>query len=131
MTAEIYEHDRKTCPHERIGRLEHRGVIERESVQQQERLSAPLTCTPQVRLLLKPGGKLCFVEHGLAPDEKVQRTQHRLEPLNKRLFGCYLTREVVDLLTDGGFIIIEADVFYSDGGPKSFAAETLGVAVSP
>ena len=29
------------------------------------------------------------------------------------------------------FTIIEADVFYSDGGPKSFAAETLGVAVSP
>jgi len=85
----------------------------------------------EVRRVLKPGGRLYFVEHGLAPDEKVQRLQHRLEPLNKRLFGCHLTREIVGLLTDSGFTVIEADVFYSDGAPKSFAAETLGVAVSP
>ena len=86
----------------------------------------------ELRRVLKPGGKLCFVEHGLAPDEKVQRLQHRLEPLQKRLFGgCHLTREIADLLTEGGFTIIEADVFYEDGAPKFLAADTLGVAVSP
>ena len=43
---------------------------------------------------------LHFVEHGLAPDEPVRRWQHRLEPVQKRLFGgCHLTRPVVDLLT--------------------------------
>ena len=85
----------------------------------------------ELRRVLKPGGKLYFVEHGLAPDEKVRRLQHRLEPLNKRLFDCRLTREIASLLTNSGFTIIEADVFYSDGAPKSFAAQTLGVAVSP
>jgi ubiquinone/menaquinone biosynthesis C-methylase UbiE len=86
----------------------------------------------EVRRVLKPGGMLCFVEHGLAPDEKVQRLQHRLEPVQKRLFGgCHLTREIADLLTDAGFTIVEADVFYEHGAPKFLAADTLGVAVSP
>lgn len=86
----------------------------------------------EVRRVLKPGGTLHFVEHGLAPDEKVQRWQHRLEPLQKRIFGgCHLTREIVDLLTDAGFVISEVDVFYEDGAPKFLAADTLGVAIAP
>ena len=82
--------------------------------------------------MLKPGGTLHFVEHGLAPDEKVQRWQHRLEPLQKRLFGgCHLTRQIVDLLTDAGFTILEVDVFYEKGAPKTIAADSLGVAAAP
>lgn len=86
----------------------------------------------EVRRVLRPGCTLHFVEHGLAPDEKVQRLQARMEPLQKRLFGgCHLTREIADLLNDAGFVIAEADVFYEDGAPKFLGAATLGVAVSP
>ena len=86
----------------------------------------------EVRRVLKPGGTFHFVEHGLAPDAKVQKTQHRLEPIQKRVFGgCHLTREIPDLLTAAGFTIQEQDVFYEDGAPKFLAAATLGVAVSP
>jgi ubiquinone/menaquinone biosynthesis C-methylase UbiE len=84
----------------------------------------------EVRRVLKPGGALHFVEHGLAPDEKVQRWQHRLEPMQKRMFGgCHLTRPIVDLLTDNGFSIVDVDVFYEKGAPKWLAADSLGVAV--
>jgi ubiquinone/menaquinone biosynthesis C-methylase UbiE len=86
----------------------------------------------EVRRVLKPGATLHFVEHGLAPDEGVRRWQHRLEPLQKRLFGgCHLTRPIVDLLSTAGFTIAELDVFYEDGAPKLVAADSLGIAVSP
>ncbi len=85
----------------------------------------------EVRRVLKPGGTFHFVEHGLAPDEKVQRWQHRLEPLQKRVFGgCHLTRSIADLVIDAGFTITDVDVFYEKGAPKALAADSLGVAVA-
>jgi ubiquinone/menaquinone biosynthesis C-methylase UbiE len=84
----------------------------------------------EVRRVLRPGGRLHFLEHGLAPDESVRRWQHRLEPVQKKLFGgCHLTRPVVDLLTAAGFTIADVDVFYEDGAPKVLGADSLGVAV--
>jgi ubiquinone/menaquinone biosynthesis C-methylase UbiE len=85
----------------------------------------------EVRRVLKPGGTFHFVEHGLAPDERVRRWQHRLEPMQKRLFGgCHLTRPVVELVTAAGFTITEVDVFYEEGTPKTLGAESLGTAVA-
>jgi len=82
--------------------------------------------------VLKPGGTLHFLEHGLAPDEAVRRWQHRLEPMQKRVFGgCHLTRPVVDMLKDAGFTIAELDVFYEKGAPKPLGADSLGIAVAP
>ncbi len=86
----------------------------------------------ELRRVLKPGGSLHFVEHGLAPDERVRRWQHRLEPVQKRLLGgCHLTRPIVDLLTTAGFTISEVDVFYEKGPPKFEGADSLGTALSP
>ena len=85
----------------------------------------------ELRRVLKPGGTLHFVEHGLASDESVQRWQRRLEPLQKRVFGgCHLTRPIVDLLTTAGFEITELDTFYEKGAPKFGGADSLGIAVS-
>jgi len=86
----------------------------------------------ELRRVLKPGATLHFLDHGLAPDESVRRLQHRLDPLQQKLFGgCHLTRPIPDLLTEAGFTISEIDVFYEKGAPKFLAAESLGVAVSP
>lgn len=83
----------------------------------------------ELRRVLKPGGTLHFVEHGLAPDEGVRRWQRRLDPLQQRLFGgCHLTRPIVALLTNAGFSIEEVDVFYEQGSPKPMGAQSLGVA---
>ena len=62
----------------------------------------------------------------------MQRWQHRLEPVNKRVFGGVPPHPpVVDLLTGAGFTIAEVDVFYEDGSPRVIGANSLGVAVSP
>jgi ubiquinone/menaquinone biosynthesis C-methylase UbiE len=85
----------------------------------------------EVRRVLKPGGTLHFVEHGLAPDEKVQRWQHRLEPMQKRIVGgCHLTREIVDLVAGAGFTVTDVDVFYEKGTPKPVGAYSLGTAAA-
>jgi len=86
----------------------------------------------EVRRVLKPGAALHFLEHGLAPDEPVRRWQHRLEPVQKRVFGgCHLTRPIADLVTEAGFTIADIDVFYEKSAPKPFTAYSLGRAVSP
>jgi len=85
----------------------------------------------EVRRVLKPGGTLHFIEHGLAPDVKVQRWQHRLNPLEKRVFGgCNLNRPILELITGAGFTVKDVDVFYEKGAPKTVAADSLGVAVA-
>lgn len=85
----------------------------------------------EVRRVLRPGGTLHFVEHGLAPDADVRRWQYRFEPIQKRLFGgCHLTRPISDLVTGAGFTLVEVDVFYDEGAPKFLAADTLGVAAA-
>ncbi|MGW0043160.1 class I SAM-dependent methyltransferase [Rhodococcus sp. NPDC003348] len=83
----------------------------------------------EVRRVLKPGGTLHFVEHGLAPHEKVRRWQYRFEPIQKAVAGgCHLTREIPALVRSAGFEIRDLDTFYEKGAPKMMGALSLGVA---
>lgn len=57
----------------------------------------------EVRRVLRPGGRLCFLEHGFAPDAQVAAWQRRLEPVQRRVAGgCHLTRPVPELLSRAG-----------------------------
>lgn len=70
----------------------------------------------EMRRVLKPGGKLLFSEHGLAPDASVMRWQNRLTPLWKPLAGgCHLNRDIPVLLEAGGFTIGQLETSYLKG----------------
>lgn len=85
----------------------------------------------EVRRVLRPGGRLHFLEHGLAPDERVRRWQRLMDPVQVRVAGgCHFTRPIADLLTGAGFEITALDEFY-EGRPKFASADSLGIAVSP
>jgi SAM-dependent methyltransferase len=54
----------------------------------------PVAALIEMRRVLKAGGKLVFVEHGLSPESGVACWQHRLTPCWKRTAaGCHLDRK--------------------------------------
>lgn len=72
----------------------------------------------EMRRVLKPSGRLLFVEHGLSTDASVRRWQHRLTPMWKRLAGgCHLNRPIEVLLEEAGFRIERLETGYMTG-PK-------------
>jgi ubiquinone/menaquinone biosynthesis C-methylase UbiE len=74
------------------------------------------TAFGDMRRVLKPGGRLLFVEHGRAPEPGVARWQDRLDPFWRRLSGgCHLNRKIDDLLSDAGFRVDQLETGYISG----------------
>lgn len=56
--------------------------------------------------VLRPGGPIHFLEHGLSPDPAVARRQHRFNRLQQRIGGgCNLDRPIDRLVVEAGFEI--------------------------
>lgn len=78
--------------------------------------------------VLRPGGALHFVEHGLAKERRVARWQHRLTPIQRLVAGgCHLDRAVDELIEAAGFELSRLDRFELPG-PKVFGSLYEGVA---
>ncbi|MFA5956834.1 class I SAM-dependent methyltransferase [Hyphomicrobium sp.] len=91
----------------------------------------PMRVLAELRRVLKPTGRVLFLEHGLAHDQKVSSWQHRLNPIWKRLaVGCNLNRPVASTFEKAGFRLLEVDHYYLGGAPRSVGYTCRGVAVS-
>jgi ubiquinone/menaquinone biosynthesis C-methylase UbiE len=78
----------------------------------------PLKALTDMRRVLKPEGRLIFVEHGRSPDPGVLAWQNRLTPMWNRIAGgCHLNRQIDELIADAGFDIAQIERGYSRG-PK-------------
>ena len=83
----------------------------------------------EARRVLRPGGRMRFVEHGLSPDAKVAIWQDRLTPLWRRCAGgCHLNRKVSDLIRNAGFELAELSTGYAHG-PRAMVYMYEGQAV--
>lgn len=88
----------------------------------------PYRAVDEMRRVLKPGGQMIFVEHGLSDDANIAKWQRRVEPLWKIIGGgCHLTRRADELLSDGGFVITSKESGY-EKGPKIAAFMVHGLA---
>lgn len=84
----------------------------------------------EMRRILRPGGKLLFLEHGRAPDAEVARFQDRLEPWWKPFAGgCHLTRPVTSAVREGGFAVEPMGARYLDKTPRSLGWNEWGVGI--
>lgn len=91
----------------------------------------PAQALAEIRRVLRPGGSLNFAEHGLAPDEKVARFQHRFTPVQRRVFGgCHLDRPIDELITAAGFDLTRLNTYYMPG-PRAVGYTYEGVATVP
>ncbi|NOJ40667.1 class I SAM-dependent methyltransferase [Bradyrhizobium australiense] len=73
----------------------------------------------EMRRVLRPGGKLLFVEHGMAPDKNVRRWQDWLTPAWKCISGgCHLNRPISTMIEAAGFRIDRVETGYMPG-PKA------------
>lgn len=79
----------------------------------------------EMRRVLRPQGKLLFVEHGLSPDRGVRWWQDRLTPIWGRISGgCHLNRPIRSIIEDAGFRIDRIETGYMQGPkPMTFMYE--------
>ena len=79
----------------------------------------PYIALKEIMRVMKSDGRILFCEHGIAPDEAVQKWQNRINPLWGKLFGgCNINRDIPNILKNGGFKINSLDKMYLPSTPK-------------
>ena len=83
----------------------------------------------EVFRVLKPEGRFLFLEDGLCPEPNVQKWQHRLNWLERRLGdGCRLDRNIRALLAAQPFASVEIENFYLEKSPRTHGYLYRGMA---
>ncbi|TNE59465.1 MAG: class I SAM-dependent methyltransferase [Sphingomonadales bacterium] len=92
-------------------------------------VSDPAQVMSEMRRILRPGGRLLFLEHGRAPDADVARWQDRIEPVWKRIAGnCHLTRPIGAALRGAGFEVEPLGQGYLPKAPRFAGWNEWGIA---
>jgi ubiquinone/menaquinone biosynthesis C-methylase UbiE len=82
----------------------------------------------EFKRVLKPGGRLLFCEHGMAPDPFVRKWQNRMNPIWKRVSGgCHLNRNIPKIIESGSFRIENMESMFIPG-PRMASYNYWGVA---
>lgn len=90
-----------------------------------------LATLAEIARILRPGGRLFFLEHGRSDDARVARRQDRFDGVQQRIAGgCHLTRDHTAVLEQAGFADIDATNF-TIAGPATMSFMYAGSARRP
>ncbi len=79
--------------------------------------------------MVKPDGRVLFIEHGRSDDPRVARWQDRWNPIQNFLAcGCNVNRKIDDLFEQAGLRVEKLDRFCVDGVPRLFGETYRGAA---
>lgn len=82
----------------------------------------------EIARIVRPGGRLFFLEHGVSADPKVASRQHRLDGLQQRIAGgCHLVRDHGVMLAAAGYADVEMSTF-AMAGPATMSFMYAGSA---
>ncbi len=81
----------------------------------------------EARRVLKPDGRLLFLEHGRSPDAGVAQRQDRLAPVLHLLAGCHPNRRIDQAIEAAGFRFTAIERTYIEG-PRFLAYHFMGEA---
>jgi ubiquinone/menaquinone biosynthesis C-methylase UbiE len=83
----------------------------------------------EVRRVLRPGGRLLFLEHVRSDDPALARLQDRMNRLNRFLVGCECNRATLTAIEAAGFTISRVERTTMPEAPKFVRPAIVGTAV--
>ncbi len=84
----------------------------------------------ELRRVLRPGGKLLFIEHVRSEEPGLARKQDRMNGLNHFLVGCDCNRTTLDSIQAAGFGVIRLERTTLDEAPSFVNPLIVGAATA-
>jgi SAM-dependent methyltransferase len=63
----------------------------------------------ELHRVLRPGGKLLFIEHVRSDEPRLARLQDRMNGLNQFVVGCECNRPTLEKIRDAGFDVVQVE----------------------
>ena len=85
----------------------------------------------EAKRVLRPGGRLLFIEHVRSDDPKLARFQDRMNRLNHLLVGCDCNRQTLAAIEEQGFTVSKVEPTVLPKAPRFVRPAIVGVAAAP
>jgi ubiquinone/menaquinone biosynthesis C-methylase UbiE len=85
----------------------------------------------ELRRVLRPGGRLIFIEHVRSDDLRVAKMQDRMNPVNRFFVCCDCNRSTLDTIRTEGFEVTELEQTELPKAPPFVRPLIVGTATAP